>query len=99
MNMQAIMRQAQTLQKDMMKTKEEIDKTIFTGSNSFVTVKVNGKKEVIEIKIDDSVELSKEDLEMLQDVLLLAINDAMKKVDAETEKRMSKYSNLMPGIF
>ena len=36
---------------------------------------------------------------MLQDVLLLAINDAMKKVDAETEKRMSKYSNLMPGIF
>ena len=42
MNIQALMKQAQSLQKDMMKAKEEIDNTLFTGSNSFVTVKVNG---------------------------------------------------------
>ena len=99
MNMQAIMRQAQALQKEMIKTKEKIDNTIFEGSNSFVTVKVNGKKEIIEIKIDKSVELSSDDIEMLQDILVIAINDAMKKVDAETERKMSKYSSMMPGVF
>ena len=52
MNIQALMKQAQSLQKDMMKAKEEIDNTLFTGSNSFVTVKVNGKKKVLDIKID-----------------------------------------------
>ena len=46
MNIQALMKQAQSLQKDMMNAKEEIDNTLFTGSNSFVTVKVNGKKKV-----------------------------------------------------
>ena len=51
MNIQALMKQAQSLQKDMMKAKEEIDNTLFTGSNSFVTVKVNGKKKVLDIKV------------------------------------------------
>ena len=97
MNMQALMRQAQSLQKDMMKTKEEIDKTIFEGKNSFVTVKVNGKKEVLEILFDADADVS--DVELLQDVLLVAINNAMKKVDEETDKKMSKYSSMMPGMF
>ena len=67
MNIQALMKQAQSLQKDMMKAKEEIDNTLFTGSNSFVTVKVNGKKKVLDIKIDtDSVD--KDDIEMLQEM-------------------------------
>ena len=97
MNMQALMKQAQNLQREMLKTKEEIDNTIFEGKNSFVTVEVNGKKEVKSIKIDDGVEL--DDLDLLQDVLMVAINDAMKKVDEETDRKMSKYSNMMPGMF
>ena len=97
MNMQALMKQAQTLQRDMLKTKEEIDKTIFEGKNSFITVKVNGKKEVLDILIDKQADLS--DLELLQDVLLVAINDAMKKVDEETDRKMGKYSSMMPGGF
>ena len=99
MNMQALMRQAQNLQKDMMKTKEAIDKTIFEGVNSFVKVKVNGKKEVVEIIIDKDAGIDLDDLEMLQDILMLAINDAMKKVDKETEIKMGKYSSMMPGLF
>jgi len=99
MNFQAIMNQAKTLQKDMLKTQEEINKTVFEGKNSFVSVKVNGKKEVLEIKFDDDFVPEKDDLEMIQDVLAVAINEAMKKVDDETEKKMSKYSNMMPGIF
>ncbi len=97
MNIQALMKQAQSLQKDMMKAKEEIDNTIFTGSNSFVTVKVNGKKEVLDIKIDtDSVD--KDDIEMLQDILMVALNNAFSEVDKVTEQKMSKYANI-PGLF
>ncbi len=97
MNIQALMKQAQSLQKDMMKAKEEIDNTLFTGSNSFVTVKVNGKKEVLDIKIDtDSVD--KDDIEMLQDILMVALNNAFSEVDKVTEQKMSKYANI-PGLF
>lgn len=97
MNIQALMKQAQSLQKDMMKAKEEIDNTLFTGSNSFVTVKVNGKKKVLDIKIDtDSVD--KDDIEMLQDILMLALNNAFSEVDKVTEQKMSKYANI-PGLF
>lgn len=97
MNIQALMKQAQSLQKDMMKAKEEIDNTLFTGSNSFVTVKVNGKKEVLDIKIDtDSVD--KDDIEMLQDILMVALNNAFSEVDKITEQKMSKYANI-PGLF
>ena len=97
MNIQALMKQAQSLQKDMMKAKEEIDNTLFTGSNSFVTVKVNGKKEVLDIKIDtDSVD--KDDIEMLQDILMVALNNAFSGVDKVTEQKMSKYANI-PGLF
>ena len=97
MNIQALMKQAQSLQKDMMKAKEEIDNTLFTGSNSFVTVKVNGKKKVLDIKIDtDSVD--KDDIEMLQDILMVALNNAFSEVDKVTEQKMIKYANI-PGLF
>ena len=97
MNIQALMKQAQSLQKDMMKAKEEIDNTLFTGSNSFVTVKVNGKKKVLDIKIDtDSVD--KDDIEMLQDILMVALNNAFSEVDKVTEQKMSKYANIT-GLF
>lgn len=98
MNMQAIMRQAQNLQKEMMKTKEKIDNTEFEGTSSFVTVKINGKKEVLDINIDVE-SLDKEEVEMLQDMLLVALNQANKKVDEYTEQKMSKYGNMMPGLF
>ena len=98
MNMQALMKQAQNLQKDMLKTKEEIDSTTFEGESSIVNVVVNGKKEVLNMKIDgDSIE--KEDIEMLQDMIVVAINQAFKKVDDYTEQKMAKYGNMMPGLF
>ena len=92
MNIQAMMKQAQKLQKEMMSSKEEIDKTVFTASQSFVTVEVMGNKEIKSIKIDT-------DIEMLEDMLLVAINDAIKKIDKETEKKLGKYTQGMPGLF
>ncbi len=97
MNMQALMRQAKQMQNEMMKAKEEIDKTEFVGESSLVTVKVNGKKELLEVKIK-SDELEKDDIDILQDMIMVATNQAMKKVDDATESKMSKYANI-PGLF
>ena len=97
MNMQAMLKQAQNMQKDMMKIKSEIDNTEFTGESSLVKVTVMGDKKVVDVKIDaDSLE--KDDIEMLQDMIMVAINDANKKVDETTEKKMSKFGNI-PGLF
>ncbi len=97
MNMQAMLRQAQQMQKDMMKIKDEIDNTTFTGESALVSVKVNGKKEVLEVNIKGD-ELASDDIEMLQDMILVAMNQAFKEVDEVTERKMSKFGNI-PGLF
>lgn len=99
MNMQALMKQAKNLQNEMMKAQDEINKMTFTGNNSFVSVIVNGQKVVLEVKIDDTVNLADIDKEMFQDIIVLAINNAFEKVNMETERKMGKFSNSMPGLF
>ncbi len=98
MNIQAMMKQAQKLQKDMMKAKEEIDNTIFTGTSSFVSVEMKGTKEITKVKID-AENIEADEIEMLEDMILVAVNEASKKVDDETEKKMGKYTQGMPGLF
>ncbi len=98
MNLQALMKQAQSIQKDMMKAKEEIDNTIFKGENGFVKVEVKGTKEVVSVVIDNS-EITSDDLEMLQDMIVVAMNDAFKKVDKLTDEKLGKFANAMPGMF
>ena len=99
MNMQAILKQAQNLQKDMLKEQEKINATIFEGESSLVKVKINGKKEVLEVVIDKSSSMDADDLEALQDMIMIAMNDAMKKVDKMTNDKMGKFANGMPGLF
>lgn len=98
MNIQAMMKQAQKLQKDMMSAKEEIDKTIFEGKSSLVTITANGKREILSVKIS-SDSLEKEDIEMLEDMIQVATNDVMKQIEKETEQKMGKYTQGMPGLF
>lgn len=98
MNIQAMMKQAQALQKDMLKIKEEIDKTEFVGESSLVKVTVLGTKQIIKIEIDHKEDFDSDDLEMLEDMIMVAVNDAMKKVDEATEKKMGKFGNI-PGLF
>ena len=97
MNMQAMLKQAQALQKDMLKVKKEIDESEFVGESSLVKVTLKGTKEVTKVEINaDS--LDSDDIEALQDMILVAINDANKKIDDMTEKKMGKFSNI-PGLF
>ena len=98
MNLQAMMKQAKKLQKDMMEAKEEIDNTTFTGSSSFVTVEMKGTKEITKVTID-AESLDKDEIEMLEDMILVATNEASKKVDKETENKLGKYTQGMPGMF
>lgn|SRR5574344_658476 len=98
MNIQAMMKQAQKLQKEMLEEKGKIDDTIFEGKSSFVTVELKGNKEIQNIKIEKDV-IEKDEVEMLEDMLVVAINDAMKQIDKETEKKMGKYTQGMPGLF
>ena len=98
MNIQAMMKQAQKLQKEMTETKSKIDSMEFIGKSSAVSVTVNGKKEVKKIKIDGT-HFDEDDIEMLEDMVMIAVNDAMKQVDCEIEDKMGKYTQGMPGLF
>lgn len=97
MNMQAMLKQAQALQKDMLKVKDEIDKTEFVGESSLVKVTLKGTKEAVKVEIN-AEEFDADDLEMLEDMIVVAINDANKKIDKVTESKMSKFGNI-PGLF
>ena len=98
MNMQAMLKQAQNLQKDMLKVKAEIDSKEFVGESSFVKVTMKGSKEVVGVKISVEDSLDKDDIEALEDMLVIAINDANKKIDKYTESKMGKFGNI-PGLF
>ena len=98
MNMQAMLKQAQALQKDMLKAKAEIDNTEFSGESSLVKVTLKGTKEIVKVKINAEDGLDKDDVEVLEDMIVVALNDAMKKIDKATESKMSKYGNI-PGLF
>ena len=97
MNMQAMLKQAQAMQKDMLKIKEEIDNTEFIGESSLVTVVLKGTKELVSVKINaDS--LDSDDIEALQDMIVVAVNQANNKIDDMMEKKMGKFGNI-PGLF
>ena len=95
-NMQQLMRQAQKMQADMMKTQEEIEAKEFetTSGGGAVTVTMNGKKLLKGIKIKPEV-VDPEDVEMLEDLILTAITEATKKADEIVEAEMRRYN--VPG--
>ncbi len=98
MNMQAMMQQAKKLQKDMMETQKKIDAMEFTGKSSIVTVTMSGKKELKAVVID-AESMDKEEIEMLQDMITVAVNDALKQIDKVIEEKMGVYAKGMPGLF
>lgn len=98
MNIQAMMKQAQKLQKEMLQTKSEIDNKTFEITKSFMSLKMKGNKTVEEVKINLE-QCEKEDIEMLEDLILVSVNELIKQIDKETEEKMGKYTKGMPGLF
>ena len=99
MNIQQMMKQAQQMQERMQKQMAEM-KLEATAGGGMVTVTMNGAKQVLALKIDPEA-VSKEDVEMLQDLILAAINDAARKVDDQLGQQMSGMMGglKIPGLF
>ena len=99
MNMQALMQQAQRMQKDMMKKKGEIDNKEFVGKSEWVEVVFTGAKVLKSVKITKNDSIEADDMEVLEDMIKIAVNNALKEIDSEMEKSMGPYGNALNGFF
>ena len=101
-NMNSMLKQAQKMQEQMMKAQEEIEQTEVEASSGggMVTVKASGKKEILEINIKPEA-VDPDDVEMLQDLVMVAVNDALSKADALTQEKMGALTGGLniPGLF
>jgi DNA-binding YbaB/EbfC family protein len=101
-NMNQLLKQAQKMQSDMQKMQEELESKEIEASvgGGAITVKVNGKKELIDIQIKPEV-VDPDDIEMLQDLVISAVNEALRSVDDMQSSQMGKLTGGMniPGLF
>lgn len=101
-NMQNMMKQMQKMQKQMAEAQEQLgeQKIEGTAGGGMVTVVVTGHKEIVDVIIKPEV-VDPDDIEMLQDLVLAATNDALKKADDMTNQTMGKFTKGMniPGLF
>ncbi|WP_422487264.1 YbaB/EbfC family nucleoid-associated protein [Gudongella sp. DL1XJH-153] len=100
-NMNNMMKQMQKMQKKMEEVQAQVDATELeaTSGGGAVKVVVNGKREVLDISIDQSV-VDPEDVEMLQDLVMAAVNEALRKAEEFSSKEMSKVTGGLniPGM-
>lgn len=104
MNMNKMLKQAQKMQEDMAKAQKELEEKEVEASvgGGAVTVKVNGQKELLEVKFtDEVVKEAAEDKEMLEDLVLSAVKEAMRQADELAEAEMGKVTGgiNIPGLF
>ena len=97
MNIQTIMMQAKKMQKDMEKKQKELDDKFYEGKSQLVTATISGKNELVSIKIDTD-DISSDDKEMLEDMVMIAVNDAIKKMEADKQEKFGKYGNMLNGL-
>ncbi len=102
-NMNNLMKQAQKMQKQMEQMQEELEQRTVeaTAGGGAVTAVVSGKKELMEVKINPEV-VDEEDVEMLEDLIVAAVNEALRKADEMVNNEMSKLTgglNLPGGLF
>ena len=91
MNQAAMMKQAQKMQQEMLRMQEEMENKTYsaTTGGGMVTATVNGKHEVLDLKINPEA-VDPDDVEMLQDMIIAAVNEAMRAADAESAQNMSR---------
>jgi len=101
-NMNQLMKQAKKLQEQMAKLQEELEQMTVEASagGGVVTVVANGKKEIVEVKIAPEA-VDPDDVEMLQDLIVAAVNEALRRVDERVQEEMGKLTGglSIPGIF
>ena len=100
-NMQQMMKQAKMMQKKMAEVQEELKNMEFEASagGGAVKAKVNGDQEILEIKLNNEM-IDADDLDMVEDMVMVAVNDALKQSKDETKNRMAGLTGGMniPGL-
>ena len=101
-NMNAMIRQAQKMQEDMAALQEELDSREYdiSAGGGVVGIKINGKKEVLAINIEPEI-VDPDDIETLSDILVAAVNEAIKRVEDTNSAEMAKITGNVgfPGLF
>jgi len=101
-NMQNMMKQMQKMQKKMAEAQEKLGEERIEGTagGGAVSVVISGHKEVLEVKLDEAV-VDPEDIETLQDLIVIATNDALTKADELTSRTMGQFTKGLniPGLF
>lgn len=100
--MNAMLKQAQKMQEDMAALQEELDAREYDvkAGGGMVEVKINGKREILSVSIKPEI-VDPDDVETLEDIIVAAVNEAIKRVDSTNEAEMSKMTSGfgMPGLF
>lgn len=101
-NMQSMLKQAQKMQEDMANMQAELEEREYevAAGGGVIEVKINGKKEILSVKIDPEV-VDPDDVETLEDLIVAAVNEAIKRVEAVSAEEMQKITGSMsiPGMF
>lgn len=102
MNIQNLLKQAQQMQATVAKIEKELNETVYTGTagGEAVKVEVNGAYEVVSVNINDDL-MDKDSKDMLQDMIMLALNNAMSTAKNERDEKMGAVTQgvKMPGVF
>ena len=98
-NMNNLMKQAQRMQRQVVETTKELEEKEYSASagGGAVTVTVSGKKEVLSVKLAEEV-VDPDDIEMLQDLIVAATNEALRKMEEESQAAMSKLTGGLGGL-
>lgn len=88
MNLQQLMKQAQSMQKNMLDSKKKIESKIYEEKTELVDIKMNGKKILTEVTIKNKENIESDDLELLEDMLLIAVNNAIEKINKDINESM-----------
>lgn len=99
MNMNAIMQQAQKMKKDMEKKQKDLYSTEYVGESQLVEVVLMGDKSLKSVKFKNMSDFDADDLEILQDMIKIAHDDAVKKIDSDMESKMGPYAKQLGGLF
>ena len=101
-NMQSMLKQAQKMQEDMAAKQAELEECEYdiSAGGGVVNVKINGKKEFLAVKLAPEI-VDPDDIETLEDLVVAAVNEAVKKVESVTSEEMQKITGSMglPGMF
>ena len=101
-NMNQMLKQAQKMQEQMMKVQEELETKTYEASSGggAVSVKISGKKELMEITLSEAV-VDPDDIEMLQDLIIAAVNEGLRKASENSENELGKLTGGLniPGLF